>query len=290
MDGPAPLARFLRARRSMIEPVDVGLPAGRSLRRVTGLRREEVAMLAGISADYYLKLEQGRELHPSSTVLEGLVHALALDADGATHLHRLARPSPGGAIATPVDTVSPSLLGLIASMPSIPAHVVNRRLDIIHVNGLGAMLSPGFRVGNNLVKLAFHPAVPRDAYWRLTAPRAVSYLRASVDPHDDGPEMARLLGELRALDPAFDAMWARHETRKPAGHPSTFAHPEVGSIELRYQSFDLPGTGGQALGMYVAAPGSPSADKLQMLSLLASKAAAEGDRAAPRKNGDTSLS
>ena len=93
MDRLNPLAQFLRARRSMLEPDDVGLPPSRSPRRVAGLRREEVAMLAGISADYYLKLEQGRELNPSTAVLEGLIGALALDADGATHLHRLARPS-----------------------------------------------------------------------------------------------------------------------------------------------------------------------------------------------------
>ncbi|NQX36436.1 helix-turn-helix transcriptional regulator [Herbiconiux sp. VKM Ac-2851] len=287
MDKPTPLAQFLRARRSLVEPADVGVPPSRSPRRVAGLRREEVAMLAGISADYYLRLEQGRELHPSTGVLEGLTRALALDPDGAAHLHRLAHPAAPGTAA--VDTVNASLIGLISSMPSIPAHVVNRRLDIIYINALGRMLSPAFRVGENLVKLTFHPELPRDAYWRLTAPRAVAYLRASVDPHDDGPEMTRLLEELRALDPAFEAMWARHETRKPAGHPSTFTHPEVGSIELRYQTFDLPGTGGQTLGMYVAAPGSPSAEKIQRLSLLCAlnDPAAEGDRLAPRKSGGT---
>ncbi|MFK4835432.1 helix-turn-helix domain-containing protein [Microbacterium sp. ZW T2_14] len=285
MEGVNPLAQFLRARRSVLEPGDVGLPRSHSPRRVPGLRREEVAMLAGISADYYLKLEQGRERNPSTAVLEGLVAALALDADGAAHLHRLARPAVGR--SAPPETVSRSLIGLITSLPSIPAHVVNRRLDIIYVNPLGQMLSPGFRVGNNLVKLTFDPDMPRDAYWRLTAPRAVAYLRASVDPHDDGPAMASLLDDLRAMDPEFEGMWRRHETRMPGGHPSTFRHPSVGSIELRYQTFNLPGTGGQALGMYVAAPGSPSAEKLQMLSLLAAQTPGEGDRGTPRKSGGT---
>jgi transcriptional regulator with XRE-family HTH domain len=285
MERLSPLAQFLRARRGMVDPEDVGFPRGRSPRRVAGLRREEVAMLAGISADYYLKLEQGRELNPSSAVLDGLIGALALDADGATHLHRLARPAVGG--TTWPEIVSPSLVGLITSMPSIPAHVVNRYLDIIYVNRLGEMLSPGFKVGNNLVKLTFHPDVLRDAYWRLAAPRAVAYLRASVDPHDDGPKITTLLGELRAMATEFQPLWARHETRMPAGHPSTFSHPDVGSMELRYQTFDIPGTGGQAVGMYVPAPGSPSAEKLQMLSLLAGQTAAEPDRVAPRKSGGT---
>lgn len=285
MDRLNPLAQFLRARRGTLEPDDVGLPPSRSPRRVVGLRREEVAMLAGISADYYLKLEQGRELNPSTAVLEGLIGALALDAAAATHLYRLARPALGRTMRH--ETVSPSLIGLITSMPSIPAHVVNRYLDIVYINRLGQMLSPGFRVGHNLVKLTFHPDVPRDAYWRLTAPRAVAYLRASVDPHDDSPAMTALLSDLRAMDPEFQSLWERHETRMPAGHPSTFSHPDVGSIELRYQTFGLPGTGGQALGMYVAAPGSPSAEKIQMLSLLASQSLVEGDRIAPRKSGGT---
>jgi transcriptional regulator with XRE-family HTH domain len=286
MERPSPLAAFLRARRSLVEPEDIGLPRGSSPRRVVGLRREEVALIAGISSDYYLKLEQGREGNPSAAVLEGLATALALDADGIAHLHRLARPSIVQA-TLPDDEVSPSLLGLIRSMPSIPAHVVNRYLDIIHVNALAEVLSPGFRVGNNLVKLMFNPLVPRDAYWRATARRAVAYLRGSVDPHDGSPRLIRLLDELTAMDPEFAAMWERHETSSPAGNPSVFSHPVVGLVEVRYQTFDLPGTGGQVLGMYIPAPGGPSAEKLQLLSLLAAESASsahsETDRAAPRK-------
>jgi transcriptional regulator with XRE-family HTH domain len=270
----------------MVEPEDVGLSRSPSPRRVIGLRREEVALIAGISTDYYLKLEQGREGNPSATVLEGLATALALDADGVIHLHRLARPSIVQA-AMPDDAVSPSLLGLIRSMPSIPAHVVNRYLDILYVNSLAEALSPGFRVGNNLIKLMFNPLVPRDAYWRATARRAVAYLRASVDPHDSSPRIERLLDELREMDSEFEAMWQRHETSSPAGNPSVFSHSVVGLVEVRYQTFDLPGTGGQVLGMYIPAPGGPSAEKLQLLSLLASQRQVETDRVTPRKAGDT---
>jgi len=241
-------------------------------------------MLAGISADYYLRLEQGREAHPSPAVLEGLVRALALDADGAAYLYRLTRP----VASTPrPETVSPSLIGLITSIPSTPAHVVDRFLTILHVNPLAELLSPGFRVGNNLVELVFHPDLPRDASWATTARRAVASLRASVDPHDSGPEITALLTRLRAADPAFGPLWDRHEARTPAGHPATFGHPQYGTIELRYQTFDLPGTGGQALGMYVPTPGSSSAEKLQMLSLLVGAPTAESVRVAPRKTRGT---
>ncbi|MDM4761601.1 helix-turn-helix transcriptional regulator [Galbitalea sp. SE-J8] len=299
MDRPGPLAEFLRARRGRLTPEEVGLPPSSARRRVDGLRREEVALIAGISSDYYLKLEQGRERHPSSAVLSGLARALALDADAVAHLHRLAHPALATAAAA--STVSPSLVGLIASMPSIPAHVVDRYLTIIYVNRLAELLSPGFRIGNNLVELMFHPSVPRDAYWRMTARRAVAYLRSSVDPHDDGPEITALLERLNDLDAEFAVLWARHETRGPAGHPSTFSHPAVGLVELRYQTFDLPGTGGQSLGMYIPAPGGPSAEKLQLLSLLADPglladpsvvqpSAPQSDRVAPRKSGDTPAS
>lgn len=269
-----------------MSPHDVGLRQTPSLRRVAGLRREEVALLAGISSDYYLRLEQGRELHPSSAVLTGLTRALALDRNAAAHLHRLARPPLIG-MPRPDEPVSASLLGLIASLPSIPAHVVTRYLDIIHVNRLARLLSPGFRVGNNLVELLFHPAVPRDAAWHTTAVRAVAYLRSSVEPHDEGPRITQLLEGLHAMDPEFTRLWRRHDTGTPSGHPSTFRHPAVGSLELRYQTFDLPGTGGQSLGMYIPAPGSASAEKLAMLSLLADDPDRLGDRVTPRETGDT---
>ncbi len=286
MESSRLLADYLRARRRMVEPVDVGLPPGPGQRRVPGLRREEVAMLAGISGDYYLRLEQGRELHPSTTVLEGLARALRLDATSAAHLRRLARP-PLNATAALDNTVSPSLRALIESMPTIPAYLLNRYLDIIYVNRLAGLLSPGFRVGNNIVKLMFHPAVPRDALWATTARRGVAYLRSSVDPLDEGPEITDLLTQLRAMTPEFDELWDLHETGEPAGNPSVFSHVAVGPIELRYQTFKLPGTGGQILGMFVPAPGGPSADKLEMLSLMTELSADEGGRLAPRQTGTT---
>lgn len=282
MERISPLSEFLRARRAMVEPEEVGVPRGRSPRRVAGLRREEVAFLAGISSDYYLKLEQGRELHPSPTVLEGLVRALALDADGASYLYRTAR-LPISPMAPVHDLVAESVIALIDSMPSMPVHVLNRRLDVIFANRLAQALHPGFRVGGNLVTMVFHPDVPRDDYWRRTSRRAVAYLRASLDPHDHGPQTIALLARLQAMDPAFTALWERHDAHIPMGSPANFTHPAVGEMELRYQVFDLAGSGGQSLGMYAAAPGGPSAEKLQLLSLLIS----ETDPAAPRNMGGT---
>ncbi|WP_062388964.1 helix-turn-helix transcriptional regulator [Demequina iriomotensis] len=286
MEKAGPLAQFLRARRAMVQPEAVALTRGSSARRVDGLRREEVALLAGISTDYYLKLEQGRELHPSSTVLDGIGRALALDAPLLLHLHRLARP-PLTPMAPPDGTVSPTLLGLLDSMPSIPAQVLNRYLDILFVNPLAERISPAFRAGGNLVKLVYRPEAPRDAGWRVDARRAAAYLRASVDPYDDGPEITHLLADLRKLEPDFESIWELHESAVPAGAPTFFHHPEVGVMELRYQVFDLPATDGQSLGMYVPAPGSPSAERLQLLSQLTYERSREGDRAAPRKAGGT---
>ncbi|RFA20067.1 helix-turn-helix transcriptional regulator [Subtercola boreus] len=287
MESGRQLAEFLRARRSVVDPSDVALPLSPSPRRVAGLRREEVAMLAGISSDYYLRLEQAREHHPSPAVLEGLTRALCLDAAAAAHLRRLARPPIRGTLRLD-NSVSPSLIALIESMPTIPTYLLNRYLDIIYVNRLAPLLSPGFRVGNNLLKLTFHPAVPRDAYWRATARRTIGYFRSSVDPLDEGPELAQLLSELHALDPEFTAIWNLHETGSSSGYPSAFHHKAIGSVELRYQTFDLPGTGGQMLGMFLPPPGGPSAEKLQMLALLADDLqAAEGVRPAPRKTGTT---
>ncbi|WP_062464840.1 MmyB family transcriptional regulator [Demequina soli] len=286
MERLGPLAQFLRARRALVQPEAVALRRGASARRVDGLRREEVALLAGISTDYYLKLEQGRELHPSTTVLDGIGRALALEPHLLLHLHRLARPPLAPAPRTD-GAVSPTLLGLIRSMPGVPCHVLTRRLDLVYVDPLAERLSRAFRVGGNLVAMVFRPEAPRTAAWHVDARRAVAYLRASVDPHDDGPEIARLLDELRALDPEFEVLWELHESGVPNGAPTFFAHPEVGTMELRYQAFGLPGTGGQSLGMYVPAPGGPSAERLQLLAQLVDDESLLGDRGAPRKPGAT---
>lgn len=287
METGGPLARYLRARRALVEPADVSLPTGNSPRRVPGLRREEVAMLAGISSDYYLRLEQGRELHPSASVLEGLTRALCLDRESASYLYRVARP----ALAAPSgldDSVSSSVTALIDSMTSIPAFVVNRYLDIIWVNPLALVLSQGFRCGSNLVKLMFDPSRPRDAYWRTSARRAVGFLRSSVDPLDDSPEFARLLEDLYAIGPEFTDLWQLHDSHGPSGHPTAFNHETVGLMELRMQTFGLPGTGGQMVVMFIAPPGGPSAEKLERLSLMTDRpGSAPGGRPAPRKTGTT---
>ncbi|TFC01035.1 XRE family transcriptional regulator [Cryobacterium adonitolivorans] len=281
------LADYLRARRTLVEPIDVGLPAGSRQRRVAGLRREEVAMLAGISSDYYLRLEQGRELHPSLPVLNGLALALRLDQAAVAHLHRLARPYLGERRQLD-DTVSVSVRTLVEQMPAIPAYVLNRYLDILYVNALGRALSADFRPGNNLAKLVFFATSIHDKTWRATARRTAAYLRSSVDPTDDGPEITSLLENLHAGGAEFTEIWSRHETLSAWGTPTTFSHPEVGPIELRYQTFDLPATGGQMLGMFVPAPGGPSAECLQMLMLFTRDPAnTEGVPITPRNTGTT---
>jgi transcriptional regulator with XRE-family HTH domain len=260
------LAEYLQARRRLVTPQEVGLLDEPAVRRVAGLRREEVARLAGISSDYYLRMEQGRELHPSAAVIEGLTRALRLDPDGAQHLHRLARP-PLGSVPALDDSISRSVMTMLESMPSTPLHLVNRYLFVLYANPIAQALSAGFRTGNNLAAMLFDPAVPRDSAWRRSARRGVASLRASVGPEDDGPEITDLLARLHRMDPVFTELWNRHDIVQTSGHPVTFDHVSVGTIEVRFQTFIVPGTGGQKLGLYLAAPGSPSAEKLELLSL-----------------------
>jgi transcriptional regulator with XRE-family HTH domain len=270
------LAEYLQARRRLVTPQDVGLLHEPPVRRVEGLRREEVARLAGISPDYYLRLEQGRELHPSSAVLEGLARALRLDGDATPHLFRLARP-PIAPIPPLDNSITPSVMTMVTAMPSVPLHVVNRYLEVLYANPLAQALSAGFRVGTNLTTMMFNPAVPRDSAWRTSARRAVAYLRASVGPEDEGAEITILLAQLHEMDPVFTTLWNRHDIVQASGYPVTFSHTSVGAIGVRFQTFTLPGTGGHKLGMYLAAPGSPSAEKLELLSLSAQDRTSQPD-------------
>ncbi len=145
------LGDYLRARRALVNPADVGFPVGEERRRVAGLRREEVAILAGISTDYYLRLEQGRDLHPSAQVLDALARALQLDAAATTYLHRLAQPPRAPEPADRVDVVDPSTRALIDSWPLTAAVVHNRYIDVLASNELARALNPNFRPGVNSV-------------------------------------------------------------------------------------------------------------------------------------------
>src|SRR3954451_16488531 len=198
-DGDNRIGRFLRARRELVRPEDVGLPESVSptRRRVPGLRREELAMLAGVSADYYVRLEQGRDQHPSEQVLDALARALRLDDDATAHLHELAHPAPRRRRRAPakLERVRPSLQRLMDAWSESPAFVMGCRMDVLAANAMALAVNPSQRVGSNLVRLMFldeqHGSMHPD--FEKAAAGTVASLRAQVGPDLDDPLLHELV-------------------------------------------------------------------------------------------------
>ncbi|MET0807020.1 MAG: helix-turn-helix transcriptional regulator [Lacisediminihabitans sp.] len=264
MPGSAALGDFLRARRAELHPSDVGLSGG-TRRRVPGLRREEVASLAGISADYYLRIEQGRVDTPSNQVLISLARVLRLDEASAAHLHALARPD-GIAAPDDADRLPDGMLSLLDQL-AVPGYVVNRYLDCLASNALARSLSPNFVPGRNLLHQLFLDPADRRLHidWDAAAVSVVGGLRqiAGVNP-DDG-RLIELVARLSERSTEFRALWARAPVGYRPGGDSHFMHPVVGRLDLRRQRFDVPDTGGQHLHLYHATPGTTSAERLGLL-------------------------
>jgi transcriptional regulator with XRE-family HTH domain len=254
------LGEFLKARRGRVPPrrTDVTLP-GR--RRVTGLRREELARLAGISEPYLTRLEQGVDRHPSPQVLRSLARALELDADATAYLLSLADPVP----QRPQESaVSPDVLQLVDAWTGSPAYVRNRRLDVLAANKHARALAPMYEPGHNLTRdMFFDPAVRQLLPdWPEIAAQTVAALRAEADPHD--PRTARLVAELET-DDDFRRLWARHDARPSRDELKRFVHPVVGELALRRQSLTVGGAEHQVIIAYQAAPGSASEAALARL-------------------------
>jgi transcriptional regulator with XRE-family HTH domain len=289
MQGDNRIGQFLRARRERVRPEDVGLPDfGR--RRVPGLRREELATLAGVSSDYYVRLEQGRERHPSEQVIDALARALRLDEDATAHLHELARPAPRRRRAAGrSERVRPELLRLMEAWSHTPAFVIGRRMDVLAANSLAAALHGGFAGGHNLVRLIFlDPAAP-EVYpdWDEVARDTVAVLRASVGPDLDDPHLTDLVGELSLKSEKFRCLWARHDVREKTHGTKRYVHPLVGELALRYETFAVAGNPGQMLVVYHAEPGSPTEQALALLSSIAAeqRATDTASAAAPSSSG-----
>jgi transcriptional regulator with XRE-family HTH domain len=298
-DAENRIGRFLRARRELIRPEDVGLAyAATGRRRVPGLRREELAMLAGVSADYYVRLEQGRDQHPSEQVLDALASALRLDDDAAAHLHELARPAPRRRrrAAPRLERVRPGLLRLMDAWAESPATVMGRRLDVLAANPMALALNPAQPVGSNLVRSMFldpevqcvHPNYER------AAAATVASLRASVGPDLDDPLLHELVGELSLKSELFRKLWSRHDVHVKTHGTKHLIHALVGELHLEYESFSVNGADGQMLVVYHAEPGSTSARALALLSSMVSPR--DGSRPprpsdpapAPARSGPTS--
>ncbi|MEU6071731.1 MULTISPECIES: helix-turn-helix domain-containing protein [Streptomyces] len=276
MDGTNALGEFLRARRALVRPQDVGLPGG-GLRRVPGLRREEVALLSGISSDYYLRLEQGRDRNPSVQVLEAVARVLRLDEDATAHLVGLARQRPGG-LRHPARARSPrtqeqvpvSILQLIDGWPRNPAYVQNRYTDCLAANILARALSPNYRPGVNLLRAVFLDPAERELRrdWADLTEEGVATLRAHAGPDADDPRLRDLVGDLSVRSERFRLLWARHDVRPRRGRVSRLTHPQVGDLDLHSDKLSMDGTDGLTLVVFHAEPGSRSAELLDILGSL----------------------
>jgi transcriptional regulator with XRE-family HTH domain len=271
--GENALGEFLRARREVLRPEELGLRQyGR--RRVPGLRREEVALLAGVSPDYYMRLEQGRERHPSQQVIDAVGRALQLDDEAVALLYRLADPTPRRTRRnTRVERVSPQLLRLMNGWPETPAFILGHALDILARNPLAATLFSGFSHADNLLRMIFLDPAGREFYreWDRAAQAGVAVLRATVGTDPDDSRLTELVGELSMKSIPFRRLWARHEVRGRTHEPKSFRHPQVGDLELHHEAFTINSAPGQQLIVYQAEPLSSSADALKLLGTLAAQ-------------------
>ncbi len=267
---PGPLGEYLRARRAQLHPESFGLPDA-ARRRVPGLRRHELALLAGISTEYYIRLEQGRDRHPSPQVVEALAGVLQLDSGGTAHLHRLAAPPPRKRKPYRTDPVPQGIRQLMASWAASPALVVGSLADVRAVNPPAEMLSPAHRPGANLLRETFlNPAI-RDLHrdWDELTVSLVAGLRAYAGTSADDPRLAALVGELSVHSETFRRLWARHDARPRTGGVALLDHPQLGPLDLRLEKLAITGTAGLVLLVYHAEPDSPSAHGLALLANLA---------------------
>ncbi|MDQ0596370.1 transcriptional regulator with XRE-family HTH domain [Streptomyces canus] len=285
MDSDNLLGRFLRARRGLVRPEDQGMPVF-GHRRVAGLRREEVAMLSGLSTDYYVRLEQGRERNPSVQVVDALARTLMLDDEAIAHLHQLARPVPGRSRRrTRRQRVSPSLLQMMNGWTDTPAVILGHCMDVLAHNALGGALFAGHTYSGDLMRLVFLDPDARDFYpdWDRVAANTVGGLREAAGTDYDDPQLIELVGELSLKSGEFRRLWARHDIRQKRHETKRFRHPLVGELTLTYESLTINSAPGQQLVVYQAEPAGPSA---HALSLLGSLTATETARAADSAQQD----
>jgi transcriptional regulator with XRE-family HTH domain len=262
-----PLGAFLRARRELVTPEQAGIPDV-GVRRVPGLRREEVAMLAGISADYYLRLERGRNRNPSLQVLESIARVLNLDEDHFAHLVTLAAETPRKRRSRPRrQTVPPGALKLLDSLVQ-PAFIEDRYFDILASNSLARALSPSLAAGGNQLRDLFLDPAEQALHpeWENVTECFIANLRQAVGNDVDDPRFIELTGELSLASPRFRRLWARHEVRRQWGTPLRMNHPQVGELTLNRERLTVAGTDSLMLVVFHPDAGSGNAEKLALLA------------------------
>ncbi|MCP2244563.1 helix-turn-helix transcriptional regulator [Lentzea aerocolonigenes] len=270
--------RFLRARRGGISPADVGLPARTGPRRTPGLRREEVAALAGVSIDYYVRLERGKETRPSPSVVDALAEALRLNCEERDFLRGLAATAARQAPEPrplPSRRVRPTMQLLLETLRPNPAYVVSRTNDLLAANPGGLRLLHGIEdwpeKQRNTIRYTFLHPNARTLWndWDQKAKNCVAQLRAIAGTDPDAPDLAALVGELIVKSPDFNRHWERYEVRTIGDGEKTMHHPEVGTMTLSHEGLTLNRAQGQRLIVYLATPGTPDHDAMTLLDLAA---------------------
>ncbi|MFE6925852.1 helix-turn-helix transcriptional regulator [Nocardia sp. NPDC057663] len=276
MEHNAELKEFLRTRRARLNVDDMQIGGTAGVRRVPGLRREEVAQLAGVSVDYYSRLEQGRNINVSDEVLDAVARALRLDEVERSYLFQIARAYPRRARRrTParVQRVRPGIRRILETLDDVmPAFVFGRRMDILAANHLARALITDFEAlpprERNLLRYTFLDESARELYldWEEVARDNVSVLRLDAGRHPDDPLLAELVGELAVKSPQFRRWWADHNVRERSHGSKRYHHPLVGDLTIDYECVSLPGDPDQTLCIYTAEAGSASETALRLLA------------------------
>ncbi|NIH83450.1 helix-turn-helix transcriptional regulator [Amycolatopsis granulosa] len=298
------LGDFLKSRRAALRPEDVGLTPHPARRRVSGLRREELALLANVSITHYTRLEQGRAASVSDGLLEAIARALRLTEDETAHLKDLARPAAASSRPAPprVEHASASARQLLTAMTDVPALILDRRNDVLAWNRLGHALlaahlapgspdTPGTRP--NMTRMLFLDEQYRRLYanWHDQAVLAVASLRLIAGRHPDDRALAELVGQLSMNSDEFASLWARHPVRTCTSGVKHLNHPLVGAMALNFENLVIPGAADQHLIAYTAEPGSPSEAALRLLGSVTSPVTLDptADRTGLRANSFPSI-
>ncbi|MGW3623342.1 helix-turn-helix transcriptional regulator [Streptomyces sp. NPDC000880] len=276
MDQSAELREFLRSRRARLSPADAGIPTTATTRRVPGLRREELAQLAGVSTDYYTRLEQGRLMNVSETVLDAVARALQLDATERAYLFELSRPKQRRAARfrpQRPQRVRPGVHSMLRMLDDrSPAFVIGRRMDVLASNRLARALITDFDAlphrERNLLRFMFLDEAARELYreWDRCAAEMVATLRMDAGRNPDDRLLNELVGELTIKSPEFRSWWADHNVREKTHGVKHYHHPLVGEMTLAYENVTFPSEDCQTMCVYTVEPNSPSETALQLLA------------------------
>ena len=285
----AAVREFLSTRRDRITPGDAGLPTTGTRRRVKGLRREEVALLAGVSPEYYIRLERGQATGPSAGVVESVASVLRLDDDERSHLDRLLAaltPEARKRRATAVkDGVRPGIRVLLDSIEHLPAVVFSSRLDVLAVNDLGrALYGPMFDHDgpvNSAHFLFLEEPAARHLFpeWERIADDTVSILRIEAGRRPNDPALIALIGRLSTRSQAFRVRWAAHDVKTHRAGTKTFQHPLLGELTLPFENLTVDAAGDQVLTVFTPPPGSPEHDAIRLLASWNARASIPGEAA-----------